>query len=108
MSTSGEVLIERLLTTTIRAEANDLHLAVGQKPTVRHQRGLGQLETEALTQDDMMSLVECITPDRYRREIQEKGGVHFAHGFCGVRFRVAVFRQCGQLGMVFRRSGFPA
>ena len=103
MSTSGEILIEKLLETTIRVGANDLHITVGQKPTLRHQGRLRQLETRVLTQDDTMSLMKSITPDRCQHEIQEKGGADFAIEFRdGVRFRVAVFRQRGNLGIVMR------
>ena len=104
VSTSGEILIEKLLETTIRVGANDLHITVGQKPTLRHQGRLRQLETRVLTQDDTMSLMKSITPDRCQHEIQEKGGADFAIEFRdGVRFRVAVFRQRGNLGIVMRK-----
>ena len=101
---NGEILIEKLLETTIRVGANDLHITVGQKPTLRHQGRLRQLETRVLTADDTTSLMKSITPDRCQQEIQEKGGTDFAIEYKdGVRFRVAVFRQRGNLGMVMRK-----
>lgn len=53
--------------------------------------------------------MKSITPDRCQQELQEKGGCDFAIEFVdGYRFRVAVFRQRGHIGMVMRRipSGF--
>ncbi len=101
---SAEVLIEKLLETCIRVGANDLHITVGQKPILRHQGRLRPLDTKILTADDTMGLMKSITPDRCQQEIQEKGGADFAIEFRdGVRFRVAVFRQRGNLGIVMRK-----
>jgi twitching motility protein PilT len=106
---SGNVLIDKLLTTVIQIKANDLHITVGSKPMVRHQGRLRPLETKVLTPDDTVQLMKSITPDRCQQELQEKGGTDFAIEFtAGVRFRVAIFRQRGCIGMVLRRipSGF--
>ncbi len=44
-----------------------------------------------------------------QQELQEKGGADFAIEFTdGVRFRVAIFRQRGNIGMVLRRIPEPA
>jgi twitching motility protein PilT len=100
----AEVLIEKLLETAIRVGANDLHITVGQKPILRHQGRLRPLDTKVLTADDTVGLMKSITPDRCQQEIQERGGSDFAIEFRdGVRFRVAVFRQRGNLGIVMRR-----
>ena len=48
--------------------------------------------------------MKSITPDRCQQELQEKGGADFAIEFTdGYRFRVAVFKQRGNIGMVLRR-----
>ena len=48
--------------------------------------------------------MKSITPDRCQQELQEKGGTDFAIEFTdGYRFRVAVFKQRGNIGMVLRR-----
>jgi len=106
---SGNVLIDKLLTTVIQIKANDLHITVGSKPMVRHQGRLRPLETKVLVPDDTVQLMKSIAPDRCQQELQEKGGTDFAIEFTGgVRFRVAIFRQRGCIGMVLRRipSGF--
>src|SRR5438094_4670525 len=47
--------------------------------------------------------MKAITPDRCQQELQEKGGSDFAISFGNCRFRVAIFRQKGVIGMVLRR-----
>ena len=48
--------------------------------------------------------MKSITPDRCQQELQEKGGSDFAIEFTdGYRFRVAIFKQRGNIGMVLRR-----
>jgi twitching motility protein PilT len=101
---SGNVLIDKLLTTVIQLKASDLHITVGQPPVVRHQGRMRRLETKVLDADDTTGLMKSITPDRCQQELQEKGGSDFAIEFTdGVRFRVAVFKQKGSIGLVLRR-----
>src|SRR5262249_37995848 len=44
-----------------------------------------------------------IAPDRCQNELQEKGGADFAIAFGDTRFRCAIFKQKGTIGMVLRR-----
>jgi twitching motility protein PilT len=63
-----------------------------------------RLDTKSLEQDDTTALMKSITPDRCQQELQEKGGSDFAIEFTdGYRFRVAIFKQRGNIGMVLRR-----
>jgi twitching motility protein PilT len=101
---TGNVLIDKLLTTVIQLKASDLHITVGQPPVVRHQGRMRRLETKVLDTDDTTGLMKSITPDRCQQELQEKGGSDFAIEYTdGVRFRVAIFKQRGSIGMVLRR-----
>src|SRR5438270_9794505 len=96
--------MEKLLSTVIQLKASDLHVTVGQPPVIRHQGRMRRLETKSLEQDDTTALMKSITPDRCQQELQEKGGADFAIEFTdGFRFRVAVFKQRGNIGMVLRR-----
>ncbi len=98
------VVIDKLLATVIQLKASDLHISVGQPPVVRHNGRLRRLETKVLDNDDTTSLMKSITPDRCQQELQEKGGSDFAIEFTdGYRFRVAIFKQRGTIGMVMRR-----
>ncbi len=103
MATSS-VLIDKLLSTVIQLKATDLHISVGQPPVVRQHGRLRRLDTKTLEQDDTTALMKSITPDRCQQELQEKGGADFAIEFVdGYRFRVAIFKQRGNIGMVLRR-----
>jgi twitching motility protein PilT len=96
--------MEKLLSTVIQLKASDLHITVGQPPVIRHQGRMRKLDTKVLDQDDTTSLMKSITPDRCQQELQEKGGADFAIEYVdGYRFRVAVFKQRGSIGLVLRR-----
>jgi twitching motility protein PilT len=98
------VLIDKLLTTVIQLKASDLHISVGQPPVIRHHGRMRRLDTKVLDSDDTTSLMKSITPDRCQQELQEKGGADFAIEFVdGTRFRCAIFKQRGVIGMVLRR-----
>src|SRR5262245_9791117 len=63
-----------------------------------------RLDTKVLDNDDTVGLMKSITPDRCQQELQEVGGADFAIEFVdGYRFRVAIFKQRGNIGMVLRR-----
>src|SRR5438094_2303845 len=47
--------------------------------------------------------MKAITPDRCQQELQEKGGSDYAISFGDTRFRCAVFKQKGVIGLVLRR-----
>lgn len=95
--------IDRLLETCIRRGASDIHLAVGRPPTLRLHGRLRSLETKVLTPEDTVGLMKSITPDRNQQEIQEEGGTDFGFAFGDQgRFRVAIFRQRGNLTLVLR------
>jgi twitching motility protein PilT len=97
-------MIDKLLATVIQLKASDLHLTTGQPPVVRHNGRMRRLDTKSLDADDTTALMKSITPDRCQQELQEKGGADFAIEFTdGVRFRVAIFKQRGNIGLVLRR-----
>ena len=98
------VAMEKLLSTVIQLKASDLHISVGQPPVVRHNGRMRKLEAKILDTDDTAGLMKSITPDRCQQELQQKGGADFAIEYVdGVRFRVAIFKQRGSIGMVLRR-----
>ncbi|HXG09615.1 MAG TPA: type IV pilus twitching motility protein PilT [Gemmataceae bacterium] len=101
---TNSVLMEKLLATVCQLKASDLHISVGQPPVIRHHGRMRRLDTKVLDSDDTTALMKSITPDRCQQELQEKGGSDFAIEFHdGTRFRVAVFKQKGTIGLVLRR-----
>jgi twitching motility protein PilT len=105
----GQILIDRLLETTIKKNASDLHLHVGRPPVLRLHGHLRDLATKSLEPDDTMALMKSITPDRGQQELQETGSTDFGFAFASsdglakARFRVAVFRQKGHVSIVLRK-----
>lgn len=100
----GTVLIDKLLQTVINLSASDLHITTGQPPVVRLDGRMRRLETKVLDRDDTTGLMKAITPERCQQELQEVGGTDFGFAFGEqARFRVAVFKQRGNIGMVLRR-----
>ena len=97
------VQIDRLLDTVIRQGASDIHLTVGRKPTLRLHGRLRSLDTKVLDSDDMVSLMKAITPERSQQELQEEGSTDFGFAYgTEARFRVAVFRQRGDVAIALR------
>jgi twitching motility protein PilT len=96
--------IDKLLQTVVNQKVSDLHIATGQPPVVRKGGRMIRLETKEMTPEDTVGLMKSITPERNQQELQEKGGTDFGFAFGDqARFRVAVFKQRGHVGMVLRR-----
>lgn len=98
------IQIDKLLETVVRERVSDLHITTGQPPVVRVGGRMVRLETKSLEPEDTVSLMKSITPERNQQELQEVGGTDFGFAFGDkARFRVAVFKQRGHIGMVLRR-----
>ena len=99
----SSIQIDRLLDTVIRQGASDLHLSVGRKPTLRLHGGLRNLDTKVLDADDCVALMKSITPERAQQELQEEGSADFGFAYgTEARFRVAIFRQRGDISLALR------
>ena len=100
----GTILIDKLLETVVVRGASDLHLAVGQPPVLRLHGRLVRLETKSLEPSDTVALMKSITPGRCQQELQERGGSDFGFAFGDkARFRVSIFKQKGNTGLVLRQ-----
>ncbi|HWB52919.1 MAG TPA: PilT/PilU family type 4a pilus ATPase [Tepidisphaeraceae bacterium] len=98
------IQIDRLLETTVRRGASDLHLAVGRPPTLRLNGHLRELQTKVLDAEDTMSLMKSITPERIQQEFEEEGSGDFGFAYGEeARFRVAIFKQKGFCSLVLRK-----
>ena len=101
---ASSVQIDKLLEYVVAQRVSDLHITVGQPPVVREGGHMVRMETRTLTGDDTTALMKSITPERNQQELQEVGGTDFGFAFgTKARFRVAVFKQRGYIGMVLRR-----
>ena len=98
------IQIDKLLETVVKERVSDLHITTGQPPVVRAGGRMIRLETKTLEPEDTVALMKSITPERNQQELQEVGGTDFGFAFGSkARFRVAVFKQRGHVGMVLRR-----
>src|SRR5438874_9827590 len=98
------IQIDRLLETTVRRKASDLHLAFGKPPVLRLHGHMRELQTKVLDAEDTVALMKSITPERIQQEFEETGSGDFGFAFGdAARFRVAVFKQKGFVSMVLRR-----
>ena len=96
--------IDKLLDLCIDKGASDLHLAVASPPVVRLHGKLRPLNTPPLTPEDTLELMKSITSERCRQELDETGGSDFGFSFGDKgRFRVSIFKQKGNVGIVLRQ-----
>lgn len=97
------VHIDRLLDTVVKQKASDLHLTVGLPPTLRIRGRLVPLKTKKLVPEDTVALMKAIAPERSQTELQEEGGSDFGFAYgTDARFRVAIFKQKGNVAIVLR------
>jgi len=97
------VNMDRLLQACVKQGASDIHLVTGRPPVFRIHGRLRSLETKTLEPDDTVSLMKSITPERNQQELQEEGGTDFGFAFGDqARFRVAIFKQRGNITLVLR------
>jgi twitching motility protein PilT len=101
---ASSIQIDRLLETTVRKNASDLHIAVGKPPTLRLHGHLRELQTKSLDAEDTAALVKSIAPERIQQEFEETGSGDFGFAYGEqARFRVSIFKQKGVASMVLRK-----
>jgi len=92
-----------LLRMLIDRDGSDLHLAVDNPPAGRVHGGLVHFGNQPLTPEDTERLMKSIASVDNQQELQEVGGTDFGFAFEDIaRFRVSVFKQRGNIGMVLR------
>jgi twitching motility protein PilT len=101
---ASSIQIDRLLETTVRRGASDLHLAVGKPPSLRLHGRIRELQTKPLEAEDTMALMKAITPERIQQEFEEEGSGDFGFAYGEeARFRVSIFKQKGMASLVLRK-----
>jgi twitching motility protein PilT len=100
-----EPAVNQLFRMTMKHEASDLHLKVGQPPMMRMRGDIRRMEMRPLTQEDMERLLLPLLTPKQRKILDEEGGVDFSYvvGQDESRFRVSLFKQRGRLSLVSRR-----
>src|SRR5436190_17184176 len=96
--------IDELLRVAVDRKASDLHLKVGNFPHVRVDGELTSMENfSRLTQEDLLNMAFSMMSNRQKAKFKETAEMDLAYGVSGLgRFRVNVFQQRGNVGMVLR------
>jgi twitching motility protein PilT len=93
-----------LLQLVVSEGASDLHTRVGASPTIRVHGTLHRVEGPSLTPETSEELMRSITSEEHIQAVRERGGADFAFAFGeAARFRVSVFKEKGNFGMVLRQ-----
>jgi twitching motility protein PilT len=99
--------MNELLDLVVEQNASDLHLQVGQPPTLRLSGSMTPIEGPNLTPADTEKLMLSITPDNHISNVKLNGGSDFGFAFGEkARFRVSVLKAKGNYGMVLRQIPF--
>src|ERR671927_1830260 len=93
-----------LLQLVVSEGAADLHLRVGVPPVIRLHGILHRVEGPPLKPEDTEELMRSITSEEHIQHVRERGGADFGFAFGELaRFRVSVFKEKGNFGMVLRQ-----
>src|ERR1700680_1738496 len=96
--------IDDLLRRAVEQKASDLHLKVGNHPYLRVDGQLAPLTDVArITPEEMLSMAFSMMTNRQKQKFKESAELDMAYGVAGLgRFRVNVFQQRGNVGLVLR------
>ncbi len=96
--------IDDLLRIAMERKASDLHLKVGNYPHIRVDGELVPLsEQTRVSAEDMLNMAFSMMSNRQKQKFKENAELDMAYGVAGLgRFRVNVFQQRGNVGLVLR------
>lgn len=99
--------INRLFRAQIKLNASDLHLQVGKPAILRIRGTLREVSEPPIDEETMYRMFYEIMDERNKMIFEENGGTDLAHVVPqdgrNWRFRVNLFKQLGQPGMVARK-----
>ena len=96
--------IDDLLRIAMERKASDLHLKVGNYPYLRVDGELVPLTDQPrVSAEDMLNMAFSMMSNRQKQKFKEAAELDMAYGVAGLgRFRVNVFQQRGNVGVVLR------
>ena len=98
------VAMDDLLQIMVDEGGSDLHIRVGVPPVIRLNGALVPLDLPVLTPEDTEALMKAITSENHIQKVREQGGTDFGFAFGDqARFRVSVFKEKGNHGLVLRQ-----
>src|SRR3954468_16696363 len=93
-----------LLQLVVSEGSSDLHIRVGVPPVIRVHGILNRVDGPPLSAEDTEELMRSITSEDHVQQTREKGGADFGFAFGELaRFRVSVFKEKGNFGLVLRQ-----
>jgi twitching motility protein PilT len=98
------IVIDDLLRRAVESKASDLHLKVSNHPYLRIDGLLHALtDIPRVSPEEMLSMAFSMMTNRQKQKFKETAELDMAYGVAGLgRFRVNVFQQRGNVGMVLR------
>ncbi len=96
--------IDDLLRIAMERKASDLHMKVGNYPHIRIDGELVPLTDQPrISAEDMLNMAFSMMSNRQKQKFKENAELDMAYGVAGLgRFRVNVFQQRGNVGVVLR------
>ena len=95
--------LKQMLVEMLNRRASDLHIRVGNRPHIRVNGELEPLPTEAVTIDQIESIVGQILNEKQRERFERKHEIDLALSVAKLgRFRINLFRQRGTSGIAIR------
>src|ERR1700677_949180 len=93
-----------LLQLVVSEGSSDLHIRVGVPPVIRVHGILHRVDGPSLKTEDTEELMRSITSEDSIQQVREAGGADFGFAFGDrARFRVSVFKEKGNFGLVLRQ-----
>ncbi len=93
-----------LLQLVVSEGSSDLHLRVGTAPVIRLHGVLHRVDGPPMRPEDTEELMRSMTSEDHIQHVRERGGADFGFAFGDLaRFRVSVFKEKGNFGMVLRQ-----
>lgn len=95
--------LKEMLTEIIEKKASDLHLRVGLPPTLRVDGLLQEIDSKALSVDDIEKITDQILSQQQKQRFLVRNELDLALSVSGMgRFRVNFYRQRGTVGIAMR------
>ena len=96
--------MEDLLQVMVDEGGSDLHIRVNVPPVIRLHGKLVHMDLPVLQPEDTENLMKAITSEAHIQKVREQGGTDYGFAFGeAARFRVSVFKERGNFGMVLRQ-----
>ena len=104
MDNGMKQMMDDLLQLCVDEGASDLHIRAFLPPMVRIHGSLTPCSEDPFTPEDTIALMKVITSEEKQHEVETNGGADFAHPYLDLaRFRVSVFKERGNIGLVLRQ-----